>query len=133
MPVSDDMLRWKAVIKGLPNTSWEGGLFHLAIEFPQGYPFKPFKLWLETEMYHPNVASQRGGPCSPDEYSQNFASSMLRRWSPAHTVRKVLTEVHRVIVTPDLDDPMDAVIADQFQHRRSEYEETVKRLVRSQV
>lgn len=50
MPVSDDMLRWKAVIKGPADTIWEGGLFHFAIEFPQGYPFKPFKIWLETEM-----------------------------------------------------------------------------------
>ena len=44
-----------------PETCWEGGLFHFAIEFPQGYPFKPFKLWLETKMYHPNVSVQGEG------------------------------------------------------------------------
>lgn len=102
MPISDDMLRWKAVVRGAPQTCWEGGLFHFAIEFPQGYPFKPFKLWLETRMHHPNVSTQRGGSCSVDEYAQNFAEDMLRRWSPAHTVRKVLTEVSRVILAPDL-------------------------------
>ena len=65
MPVSDDMLRWKAVIQGAPNTCWEGGLFHFAIDFPQGYPFKPFKIWLETSIHHPNVSEKRGGGCAP--------------------------------------------------------------------
>lgn len=106
MPVSDDMLRWKAVIKGQPGTCWEGGDFHFAIEFPQGYPFKPVKLWLETRMYHPNVCCSvqppdhtttdhhgdddvRGGTeASIDPPLMNFASGMLRRWSPAHTLRK---------------------------------------------
>ena len=72
-----------------PETCWEGGLFHFAIEFPQGYPFKPFKLWLETKMYHPNVSVQgEGEGGEPREFAQTFASAMLRRWSPAHTVRK---------------------------------------------
>jgi ubiquitin-protein ligase len=104
MPVSDDMLRWTAVVKGQPDTCWEGGVFHFAIEFPQGYPFKPLKLWLETKMYHPNVSVQTpdhttidgggggggaGASCiSGDVPQTNFASGMLRRWSPAHTVRK---------------------------------------------
>lgn len=105
MPVSDDMLRWKAVIKGQPDTCWDGGVFHFAIEFPQGYPFKPLKLWLETRMYHPNVCCSAqpsdqttadtdddiGGGTSGASVAAlqtNFASSMLRRWSPAHTLRK---------------------------------------------
>lgn len=101
MPVSDDMLRWKAVIKGEPDTCWAGGVFHFAIEFPQGYPFKPLKLWLETKMYHPNAlvhppdhtnmdggGGGGGGIVAVGEVAQNFASGMLRRWSPAHTVRK---------------------------------------------
>ena len=76
-----------------PETCWEGGLFHFAIEFPQGYPFKPFKLWLETKMYHPNVSVQGEGEGEGEggerrEFAQTFASAMLRRWSPAHTVRK---------------------------------------------
>ncbi len=105
MPVSDDMLRWKAVIKGQPDTCWEGGVFHFAIEFPQGYPFKPLKLWLETRMYHPNVSCSvqppdritadggydfggGTGKTLIDAPQMNFASGMLRRWSPAHTLRK---------------------------------------------
>ena len=120
------MLRWKAVIKGLPQTCWEGGVFHFAIEFPQGYPFKPFKLWLETKMHHPNVAAQRGGACSANEFAQNLATEMLSRWSPAHTVRKVLTEVSRVILSPNLEHPMEASTAQQYRLHTQEFEQTCR-------
>ena len=126
MPISDDMLKWRAVVHGAAGSCWEGGLFHFNIDFPQGYPFKPFRMWLETQMYHPNVSAERGGPCSEDEFVQNFCADMLSKWSPAHTVRKVLAEVERVIHEPNLERALAAEAALEFSNKRSEFEAHVR-------
>ena len=38
-PVSDEeLLTWEAILKGVPNTAYEHGLWKLSIRIPESYP-----------------------------------------------------------------------------------------------
>ncbi len=38
---ANDILSWKAYIKGPSNTPYEGGVFELGIKIPNNYPLSP--------------------------------------------------------------------------------------------
>ena len=55
-PIDDDDLSlWTAVIKGPPDSPYEGGKFRLRLEIPSGYPMQPPRVTFVTRVCHPNV------------------------------------------------------------------------------
>ena len=40
-PVGDDIFRWEGVVIGPAGSCYEGGIFHVSIQFPSDYPFTP--------------------------------------------------------------------------------------------
>ena len=55
-PVSDEeLLTWEAILKGVPNTAYEHGLWKLSIRIPESYPLSPPNLRFDTPICHPNV------------------------------------------------------------------------------
>ena len=41
---------------GPDNTDWEGGVFHLLLEFTKEYPTKPPRVtFVHPKMFHPNI------------------------------------------------------------------------------
>ncbi len=54
-PFEDNIMIWEAVIFGPEQTSWEGGIFKLQIEFTEEYPSKPPNVRFRTKLFHPNV------------------------------------------------------------------------------
>ena len=77
---SDDLLRWRAMIVGPPDSPYEGGYFHMDIHFPSGYPFVAPRISFRTRIFHPNISSS-GAIC---------LDTLKDQWSPALTVSKVL-------------------------------------------
>ena len=80
-PVSDDdLFHWEAMIFGPEDSPYHGGVFHLTINFPSEYPFKPPIITFRTKIFHPNI-NAAGGICLDILKSQ---------WSPALGISKVL-------------------------------------------
>ena len=53
---ANDPFKWYALVKGPEDSPFEGGLFKLVIDIPEGYPFLPPKVYFETKIYHPNIS-----------------------------------------------------------------------------
>lgn len=55
-PIEDsDMFVWSADLPGPKDSPYEGGIFHLKIEFPKDYPNYPPKIQFMTNIYHPCI------------------------------------------------------------------------------
>merc|ERR1712086_331468 len=48
------LFKWKAVVKGPPDTPYSGGTFELAIEVPPNYPLIAPSVKTLTPIFHPN-------------------------------------------------------------------------------
>jgi peroxin-4 len=57
----DDLLHWEAVMKGVPESAYEYGLWKLKISVPEAYPNQPPKVEFVTPICHPNVHFKVGG------------------------------------------------------------------------
>ena len=114
----DNMLAWEAAIKGDAGTPWEGGTFKLKVDFAPDYPFKPPKVQFETKMYHPNI-DDSGAICLP----------MLKEWSPACTITKVMEQIKSLLLAPATDTPLKADIATQYTSDLAAYEAKVRETV----
>ena len=112
-PNEDDIAFWNVYMVGPDTTPYENGTFHLLIEIPSDYPFKPPKVKFITPVYHCNI-NKNGSIC---------LSILKDQWSPALTLRRVLDCVFGLLLTPEPSDPLDAYIATEY---RKDYEQFVK-------
>ena len=112
-PVSDsNIFEWTATIMGPKDSPYEGGIFLLAINFPQNYPFKPPKITFSTKIYHPNINSS-GSIC---------LDIMNSQWSPALTISKVLLSLCSLLSEPNPDDPLVPEIANLLKKNKVEHD-----------
>ena len=121
----DDPLLWRIVFYGPPSTPYEGGKFHITIEFSEQYPFKPPKLHFNTRIYHVMVRKdenlERWNLCSHCIFGSD--------WSPASTVKGVLeTRLLLLFTDPEwcLDNCLRPELRDLYIKDRELYLETAK-------
>ena len=103
-----NLTKWQATIFGPENTPYQGGVFHLDIDFPENYPFKPPKVVFKTKIYHCNI-NNRGGIC---------LDILKDQWSPALTISKVLLSLCSLLSDPNPDDPLVPEIAKLYKSSR---------------
>ncbi|GKY94839.1 hypothetical protein MPSEU_000449100 [Mayamaea pseudoterrestris] len=60
---TDNLLLWKAWIKGPEDTPYEGGVFELVIRCGSDYPLAPPSIVFCTKIFHPNVHFRTGEIC----------------------------------------------------------------------
>eukprot|EP00744_Colponema_vietnamica_P026684 GILI01039666.1.p1 GENE.GILI01039666.1~~GILI01039666.1.p1 ORF type:complete len:151 (+),score=10.04 GILI01039666.1:48-500(+) len=111
-----DMYNWRATVIGASDSPYEGGVFHLSISFPDGYPFKPPKVLFTTKVYHPNISST--GQISLDVLSDC--------WSPALSIYKVLLSIYCLLADPNADDNLSPEVAQVYKTNKRLFEETAK-------
>lgn len=129
--VNGDMTHWKGMIKGpvgakQEGTPYDGGTFLIDIIIPPDYPYKPPKMKFETRIWHPNISSQTGAIC---------LDILKDEWSPALTIRTALLSLQALLCAPQpgslhLDDPQDAVVANQYKGNKGLFDSTAREWTR---
>ena len=112
----DDMYNWEGIMFGPADSPYSGGVFHVTIQFPVDYPFKPPRIIFTTKIYHPNINT--AGFICLDILKQN--------WSPALTISKILLSILSMLTDPNPNDPLMPEIAQQYKDRRADYEVTAR-------
>lgn len=115
-PTGDNLFHWQATITGPPETPYADGEFHLDINFPHDYPFKPPKINFTTKIYHCNINSN--GSICLDILKDN--------WSPALTIGKVLLSISSLLSDANPNDPLVGNIAHLLKTNRPEHDKTAK-------
>ena len=54
-PLDNSIFEWHGNLRGPENSAFKGGVFHIALTFPQNYPCSPPTVRLMTSIPHPNV------------------------------------------------------------------------------
>ena len=101
-------MKWEAVIFGPDETEWEGGVFHLAIEFTEEYPTKPPKVaFAHPQMFHPNI--YLNGEICLDILQKN--------WSQQYTIMSVVQSIQVLLTNPNTDSPANAEAAGLYDSK----------------
>jgi len=116
-PLNHDIYNWDATIIGPAGSPYEGGVFHLKINFPCNYPFKPPKITFITKIYH----------CNIDDHGDICLDILKEHWSPALTISKVLLSICSLLDDPNPDDPLNLDIGILYRRNRKKYDEIAKK------
>ena len=114
--INNDIYNWEARICGPEDSPYEGGVFHLKINFPNNYPFKPPKITFITKIYH----------CNIDVQGEICLDILKEHWSPALTISKVLLSICSLLNDPNPDDPLNLDIGILYRRNRKKYNEIAK-------
>lgn len=93
-----DLFSWLAVLRGPPDTPFEGGTYHLLLRVPSEYPMQPPSASFITKVFHPNVEFQTGNVC---------LDILKTRWSPAWTLNAVCRAILNLMAEPESDSPFN--------------------------
>ncbi|KAF9736741.1 hypothetical protein PMIN06_003527 [Paraphaeosphaeria minitans] len=106
-PIDDDeLMHWRAVMKGVPGTAYEGGRWALDIHIPNTYPLAPPIIRFITPICHPNVDFKTGEIC---------LDLLKTSWTPAYTITTTMTSIHQLLTSAEPDSPLNVDIAQLFR------------------
>merc|ERR1712002_698083 len=92
-PDNQSILKWTG--KLLPSKApYDKGAFKVEINFPPEYPFKPPKVLMQTQIYHPIINAEN--------------------WKPATKMEHVLVSLITLIEVPEPDHPLRSDVAQEF-------------------
>jgi peroxin-4 len=94
----DNLLKWKAWLKGPTDTPYETGVFELDIRCGIDYPLAPPTITFVTKIFHPNVNFRTGEIC---------LDILKKEWSPAWGLQASCRAVLALLSDPDADSPLN--------------------------
>jgi ubiquitin-conjugating enzyme E2 A len=120
--VDDNIAKWNVVFLGPAQTTWEGAIFDLMIEFPLQYPITaPNIRFAGVIPFHPNVYGN--GKICLDMLQHN--------WSAAYGIDGVMTALQALLQNPNPASPANSVAAELFEKNLGEYQRRVRKCVES--
>mmetsp|Transcript_2802 Transcript_2802/g.8532 ORF Transcript_2802/g.8532 Transcript_2802/m.8532 type:complete len:158 (+) Transcript_2802:130-603(+) len=115
-----NLMKWDCGIPGKPNTSFEGGLFRLEIDFSEDYPSRPPRCKFKPPLFHPNVYP-----------SGTVCLSILdaeKGWRPAITIKQILVGIQDLLDSPNLSDPANADAYTLYTKSKEAYERKIRQI-----
>ena len=102
--VGDNLQTLTGAVPGPKDTPYDGGLFRVAIELDDQYPFVPPRMRFMTRVWHPNVSSfflfvlagasgvgENGGGAAPPTTTKNNKQKTTKKRCRAPTARSAST------------------------------------------
>ncbi len=102
--------------EGPPQSPYSGGIFHLLVDYPIEYPFRPPKIRFITRIYHPNI----------DAHGTICMDVLAEGWGAYYTMSKVLLCLLSVLSDPTVDDPLVPEIVTTYIQNRQLYERNAR-------
>lgn len=118
----EDLMVWKAKIKGPVDTPFEEGIFDMQLTFDSDYPRKPPSVKFITPMYHPNI--YRDGKICVDILQSH-------EWTPAQNIRTILISIMSLLMDPNPASPANREAAELYIRNRKEYDNKVREFIRN--
>ena len=101
----------------LEQTPYEGGSFHVKLDFPHDYPFKAPKPVFTTKIYNPNVNKENGGICE----------GLIGEWSPTFSALTVLMKLRTIMTDPSSDAPVEPAIGEQYAKNKEAFDKEARK------
>jgi len=118
-----DLLKWEAAIPGKESTIWEGGEYHLTLQFTEDYPTRPPKCQFSPVLFHPNIYP-----------SGTVCLSILNEekdWRPCITIKQILLAIQDLLDHPNPKDPAQKEPYEMFVQHRADYDKRVRAEVKN--
>ncbi|XP_034089727.1 uncharacterized protein LOC117557863 [Gymnodraco acuticeps] len=111
-PSESDFMFWRILMQGPPDTPYKKGVFELYCQFGPDYPAKPPLVRFVTPVYHCNVNSV--GRICHNLFDRNYNAHI--------TMREILEAVYGLLISPEPEDPLDSILAEEFLTSLETYE-----------
>ncbi|KAI4786394.1 hypothetical protein KUCAC02_037146 [Chaenocephalus aceratus] len=111
-PSESDFMFWRILMQGPPDTPYKKGVFELYCQFGPDYPAKPPLVRFGTPVYHCNVNSV--GRICHNIFDRNYNAHI--------TMREILEAVYGLLISPEPEDPLDSILAEEFLTSRETYQ-----------
>ena len=99
---------------GPADTPYKDGLFKLELFYTDKYPSEPPKVRFLNKIYHPNI----------DKLGRICLDILKDKWSAVIQMRTLGLSLMALLANPNLDDPLDAMVAKYFRENPNGARET---------
>lgn len=118
-PNPENLLHWRAIITGPPDSPYYSGTFFMSIHFSEDYPVRAPSVKFVNKIFHPNVY-ENGDIC---------LDLLQNRWSPSYDVGMLLCAIRSLLTDPNVDSPANSEAATLLKERPGEFRWRVHRCV----
>ncbi|XP_072045592.1 uncharacterized protein [Amphiura filiformis] len=119
-PSQNNVCFWRIFMTGPTGTPYENGVFALFADFPNNYPTVPPVVRFITPIHHCNINSV--GRICHSIFDRDYSSDI--------TMYKILSAIYGLLMTPEPDDPLDTVVAEEYHTDPTEYNTKARKMTR---